>query len=144
MSEITIALLDEYADLMEDVDYSRYSWGGDVTRELIHAATVVAVRELGTIATGDVLAVLARGWTEYQDLSELCSQDDGDDGADKLNSLLIDFGIPADVRDDVDEYAGKTLLARARERGETVVWYNDADVPGLRHVPNIVIFNKKG
>lgn len=149
MTGITVDLLDCYAEMMEDSDYSRFTWGADVTREVIYAATLVAWREFGAanrFASGDVLDILARGWTSYDDLAEFAAQNEE---GDELNSLMIRFGFPSDQREAAENFVGEQLIKEIRDRtdanghGESVVWYGDADIPGERLIHSIFVFNKK-
>jgi hypothetical protein len=146
MTPITIDLLENYADMMEDLDYSRYVQGGYVTPEIIRAATILTARELDAFATGDVLRTLTRGWNEYTDLSHLASQDEE---WDELNNLMLRFGFSSAQREAADEVVGKKLIQEIREKktadgsGESVVWYEDADVPGENMISGIFVFNAK-
>lgn len=146
---VTTGWLNAVRELMEDSDYSRFEWGGDVTEHIIHAAAVVAYREDNGIqeepnedvVTGAVLDVLKRGWTSYDDPAHLASQDEE---GDLFNTLADRFGVPGPKRDELDDYAGLALIKEARDRGEGVVWYNDRDVPGRHHISGVTIFNKAG
>jgi hypothetical protein len=145
---ITKEYIEGVAEIMGDSDYTRFPWGGDVTPEIIHAAAVVVHREAdGTPDLDDsmeveaeVLRVLNRGWTAYDDLDDLTRNDEQ---ADELNTLLHRFEFSGIQREEADKQAGLVLLKEAADRGESVVWYNSADVPGLRLISNIVIFNKR-
>jgi hypothetical protein len=149
MQQMMTAYVEGIAELMEDADYSRFSWGADVTREVIYAAALVAWREFGAahlFATGDVLDILARGWTSYNDLAELAAQDEE---GDELNSLMIRFDFPPSQREAAENFVGERLIKEIRDKadanghGETVVWYGDADFPGERLIHSIFVFNKK-
>lgn len=148
MTEITTEYIEGIAELMEDADYSRFSWGHEVTQDVIRAAAVMVHREAdgnpdmddSMGAEAEVLRVMARGWTEYSDLGELASNDEE---ADELNTLMTRFGFPGAQREEADEKAALVLLKEARERGEGVVWFGDKDLPATSLVSDIIIFNKR-
>lgn len=151
MSKITVELLEEYAEMMADSDYSRYPWGGDVTDEVVKAATIVAWREFGAankFATGDVLEIMTRGWEHYDNVGHMISADTNDeDGADHLNSLMTRWGIPGPERERLENtYVGPTIVKEAQEEGAQTVWFGGSDLPEdimRRQISSIIIFNQK-
>lgn len=148
MQQQMTAYVEGITELMEDSDYSRFTWGGDVTQEVIRAAAVVVYREAGGSldlddsmeAEAEVISVLNRGWVTYDTLAEMASEDE--DG-DQLNSLMTQFGFPSAERDAADERVGRALITKARESGETVVWYDDKDAPESDLIPGITVFNRR-
>lgn len=148
MQQMMTAYVEGIAELMEDTNYSRFSWGHEVTQEVIRAAAVVVHREAGgspdlddsMAAEAEVLSVLNRGWVTYDAFSELV---ESDEDADQLNSLMIQFGFPGAERDQADERMGQTLLVKARESGDAVVWQDDKDAPEGDLIPFVTIFNRR-
>jgi hypothetical protein len=71
-SMISTQYLAQIHEDMENTDYSRFSWGHEVTTDVITAATVVAMREgPGQPIADDVLKVMMRRWETYADWDEL-------------------------------------------------------------------------
>ena len=68
-SMISAQYLAQIHDDLEDADYSRFSWGYEVTEDVITAAAVVAMREgPGYPVADDVLKVMMRGSVSYTHL----------------------------------------------------------------------------
>lgn len=129
---------------IQDSDYSRFPWGGKVTEEVITAAAVITAREDRKDAPiGEVIRVMARGWIEYSDLSELALSDRSEGGADQFNTMMSRFEWSGEDRAAADAHNARVLIKEAREQGRQVVFFEDDDVPSGFKVEAIYVFNKE-
>jgi len=140
-SVISSQYLAQIHEDMEDLDYSRFTWGHEVTQDVITAAAVVAMREgPGYPTVDDVLKVMGRGWVSYSGWDELRASDER---GDELNTLLMEFNFPSEEREKADERIGRALIVKANESKEMAVTFEDDDIPGRWQLDEIVIFQKE-